>query len=109
MSTRSLLRFTILGSLLLIMGVGCRVASPEARKASQPVELVWWRVWDPEDTVKEIVQQYQVRRPNVKITYRQLRFEEYEKELLNAWAEGRGPDIFSMHNTWVGAYEAADT
>lgn len=102
---RTIIRFATLASLLLIMGVGCRVASPEARKASQPVELVWWRVWDPEDTVKDIVQQYQARRPHVKITYRQFRFEEYEKELLNAWAEGRGPDIFSMHNTWVGAYE----
>ncbi|MDO8435290.1 MAG: extracellular solute-binding protein [bacterium] len=102
---KTIIRFATLAALLLTMGVGCRVASPEARQASQPIELTWWRVWDPEDTVKDIVQQYQARHPNIKITYRQLRFEEYEKELLNAWAEGRGPDVFSIHNTWVGAYE----
>jgi multiple sugar transport system substrate-binding protein len=33
-----------------------------------------------------------------------LRPAEYENVLLNALAEDKGPDIFSLHNTWVNKY-----
>lgn len=97
--------FCLLFVFLMTSGVGCKITSPEAKQAAKPITLEWWRVWDSEDTVSDIISVYKIRRPNVTINYRQLRFEEYEKELLDAWAEGRGPDIFSVHNTWVGNYE----
>jgi multiple sugar transport system substrate-binding protein len=34
-----------------------------------------------------------------------LRYEEYEQKLLEAFATDRGPDIFSIHNTWVRKYQ----
>lgn len=30
--------------------------------------------------------------------------ENYENELLNAMASGNGPDVFPIHNTWLGRY-----
>ncbi|MBU1916469.1 extracellular solute-binding protein, partial [Patescibacteria group bacterium] len=47
---------------------------------------------------------YQAQHPHIKIEYRKFRYEEYEKELLNAFAENRGPDIFSLHNTWINEW-----
>ncbi len=69
-----------------------------------PVTLVWWRVWEEEDAVAGIAAAYQALHPNVTIEYRKFRFEEYERALLEAWAKGEGPDIFSIPNTWVARY-----
>ena len=71
---------------------------------SKPVTLSWWRVFDSEDDVKDIITAYEKLHPNITIEYRRLRLEEYEQKLLEAMAEDRGPDIFSFHNTWAGKY-----
>ena len=70
----------------------------------EPVTLSYWRVLDGSDAFDEIIAKYTALHPFVRIEYRKLRLEEYENELLNALAEDRGPDIFSIHNTWVRKY-----
>ncbi|HMB25819.1 MAG TPA: extracellular solute-binding protein [Patescibacteria group bacterium] len=95
-------------SLILIFSLsgclgGSEGTSPEA--AYQDEQLIWWGVWDNEDDVEPLIDTYRQLHPNVDIAYRKLRFEEYEDELLNALAEGRGPDIFSVHNTWMKKYQ----
>jgi ABC-type glycerol-3-phosphate transport system substrate-binding protein len=83
----------------------CKFQSKEVREAMQPVNLVYWRVFDDESDFADIIAAYRTIHPNVSITYRKLRYEEYEKELLDAMAENRGPDIFSIHNTWIKKYQ----
>lgn len=97
------LAFLIL--FLATNGAACRVASPEAQQASKPITLKYWRVFDDSENFDEIIAAYRVLHPNVQIDYRKLRMEEYEKELVNAFAEDRGPDIFSIQNTWVRGYQ----
>jgi multiple sugar transport system substrate-binding protein len=90
---------------LLLTGAGCtKGPSPEVIKALQPVTLEWWGVFDDQDTVGPVISAYTAQHPNVTIDYKMFRSDEYEAALLNAFAEDRGPDIFSMHNTWVNAY-----
>jgi ABC-type glycerol-3-phosphate transport system substrate-binding protein len=44
--------------------------------------------------------------PNVKnITYRKLAVETYKDDLINAFASGKGPDIFLIRNSWRKAFE----
>ncbi|MFZ5364647.1 MAG: ABC transporter substrate-binding protein [Patescibacteria group bacterium] len=69
-----------------------------------PVTLEYWGVWHEPDDIQTIISDYRLKYPNVTINYRKFRFEEYEKELLEAFAEDRGPDIFQIHNTWVNEY-----
>ncbi len=71
---------------------------------TQPITLKYWSAFNDQEDVAGIISAYQAIHPNVTIEYRKFRFDEYEKELLNALAEDRGPDIFSLHNTWVGGY-----
>lgn len=98
-------RSTILAALLLaalpFLGLQCTKNNVTAK----PVTLTYWRVFDDQSTFKDIIAAYRASHPNVKIEYRELRYEEYEQELLNAWAEDRGPDIFSVHNTWITKYQ----
>lgn len=92
--------------LLSTSGFGCKVENKEVKEAATPVTITYWRVFDGEDDFADIIKAYKALHPYVTIEYRKLRFEEYESELLNALAEDRGPDIFSIHNTWMRKYES---
>ncbi len=90
--------------LLLTVGAGCKKKTID--KATDPIVLNYWRVFDGPDDFAEIIRMYNEQHPYITINYRKLRYEEYESELLNAFAEDRGPDIFSIHNTWMKKYES---
>jgi len=92
--------------LLLTTGFQCKILPSEVGKLMEPIELTYWRVWDDEDAFEEIIQAYQLIHPNISIKYRKLRYEEYEDTLIDALAEDRGPDIFSIHNTWLNKYKS---
>src|SRR3990167_6555517 len=81
----------LLLALPLLAGFGCKGAPKEVKQATQPTTLNYWRVTDGSDAFQDIIQGYRAKHPNITINYRQLRFEEYEYELLNALAEDRGP------------------
>lgn len=87
-------------------GFGCSLDGQEKKASTDPITLTYWRVFDGEDDFADIIKTYKAQHPYVTIEYRKLRYEEYESELLNAMAEDRGPDIFSIHNTWVRKYES---
>ena len=71
----------------------------------KPVTLEYWRVFDGPDDFAPIFSAYKKIHPYINIKYKKLRYNEYEEELIDALAEDRGPDIFSIHNTWVNKYK----
>lgn len=88
-----------------LAGAGC-TKGPDAAtvKAMEPKTLNIWAVIDDMDVYGPLIQAYNAAHPQIAINYRRLRNEEYESALLNAFAEDRGPDIFMVHDTWVGKY-----
>ncbi len=99
----------IILSLLIVViagsGFGCKNASQEVQEKMQPVTLNYWRVWDGPDDFDPLILAYQQLHPFVTINYRKLTYDEYEQALVDALAEDRGPDIFSIQNTWVRKYQ----
>jgi len=91
--------------LILTSGFGCALVDKKTQAAIKPITLTYWRVWDGPDAFEEIINKYKQLHPFVTIEYRKLRYNEYEKELLEAMAEDKGPDIFSIHNTWIKKYQ----
>ena len=91
---------------LLLVGTGCGGDTQAQLLATKPVTLTIWRVFDDDNTYSNIMNSYQALHPNISFNYRELRYDEYEDELLRAFAEGEGPDIFSIHNTWIGEYKS---
>ena len=93
-------------STLVIIGLvtaffsGCfKKEVPETTKTGEAVELVYYKMFDEEDVIKPLIQQYQSDHRNVKITYRKFTdLEEYQDLIVNELAEGEGPDIFSVPN-----------
>jgi len=112
MSNRNII---VAGVLLIVLLLGIFLAlllfsgdkgpsKKELQEASKPVTLTYWRAFDGDDAVRDIISAYTAMHPNVSIQVRKLRFEEYESALVNAFAEDRGPDLFSIHNTWIDRY-----
>jgi len=100
---------TLLTVFLMTAGFGCKVKDRATTAAIEPITLTYWRVYDGVDAFDEIITNYQLLHPFIRIDYRKLRYEEYENELLNALAEDRGPDMFSIHNTWIRKYQSKIT
>ncbi|MFA6428548.1 MAG: hypothetical protein WCW02_03335 [Candidatus Buchananbacteria bacterium] len=102
--TKKFITFLSLTLLIVFttMGFSCTSSQPTV---AAPVTLKYWRVWDDQENFTDIINAYHSLHPNVTIEYKKLRYEEYEQALLEAWAEDRGPDIFSIHNTWLKKYQ----
>ncbi len=82
---------------------GCSIVTPPEAK---PVTLQYWGVWDSSAQVGPLIQAYQANHPTITVQYRQLRYEEYEQKLLEAWADDRGPDVFAVPVSWLKKYES---
>lgn len=100
---------SLLAVFILSAGFGCKTTDSQTKAAMTPITLTYWRVYDDSDAFQDIITKYETLHPYITINYKKLRYEEYEKELLNALAEDRGPDIFSIHNTWIKEYESKIT
>ncbi len=98
--------FLLIFALILISGFGCQISDKATQEAMKPITLNYWRVWDGPDDFAEIIANYNQIHPNITIKYRKLRYDEYEQELIEAFATDRGPDIFSIHNTWTRKYQS---
>lgn len=90
---------------LITSGLGCRCTPEKLAEKIKPVNLVYWRVDEGQDAFGGIINGFRSLYPHVSITYKLISANEYEQTLLEAWAEDRGPDIFSIPNTWVGKYQ----
>ncbi|MEY4744350.1 MAG: hypothetical protein RL272_295, partial [Candidatus Parcubacteria bacterium] len=99
---RKFLPFALLAAMVLA-GAGCNIASPQVQ--IKPVTLEYWRTQDDPDTMADQIAAYKKLHPNIDIVYRKMREEDYEKLLLEAFAENRGPDLFSIPNVWVGGWK----
>jgi multiple sugar transport system substrate-binding protein len=97
--------FFLLFVLLTSSGFGCKGVDKQVQEKMKPIALNYWRVFDEMDDFTEIITGYQALHPFVTINYKKLRYEEYEDELIEAFATDRGPDIFSLHNTWMRKYQ----
>lgn len=67
-----------------------------------------WGVFNDRKIFEDMVEEFtsQDFYKNVTIKYQEKFIDEYEDELLNAFSEGRGPDIFMVHNTWLPKHES---
>lgn len=94
----------VLALFIVVSGFRCKFLSGAEKELLEPVKLTWWGVEDDRQDYSGVISAYRAIHPNVSIDYRKLRLEEFEPELINALAEDRGPDIFSIRNTWVNKY-----
>lgn len=99
-------KFVTLLLLLIFLttaGLRCKITEPTVNELKK-IELNIWGVWETQNDLNKIILDFQAKHPNVNIAYRQFRYAEYEKQILNAMANRSEPDIIFAHNTWLGNY-----
>jgi len=96
----------IFASLILIIlvfsfsGCGCKTKNPKFG-----LKLEIWGIIDEQDSFGEIFENYTKLNPLVKeIVFRKFTPETYKKELIDALATGKGPDIFMINSTWEPSF-----
>ncbi|MBI5467398.1 MAG: extracellular solute-binding protein [Candidatus Kerfeldbacteria bacterium] len=99
-------RVLIIAAILLIPIVPIvLVVTGVLKKAPVTVTAVRLTVWGTEDTAAnfaQLIAKYRQTRSYVTIDYVQMRSEDYYQQLLQAWAQGTGPDVFFVPSTWIG-------
>ncbi len=104
-------RLIIIIAIALVVLIGITTAFFATRqKQAGPapkddnITLTYWRPLDDSATFQPVIDEYQKTNPKVKIEYKKIPIKDYETQLLDAIASGRGPDLFSVGNAWMPKY-----
>ena len=77
---------------------------PGMPKPSTGVTITFWSVYDDSSVYEDLIKRYEEATGH-NIEYRKFaNATELEKALYNNLASKTGPDIFSLHNTWMPRY-----
>lgn len=79
--------------------------TPETR------ELVYWGLWESEEVMEDIIDEFETNHPGVTVKYSMQTFKDYESRLYSrlqqtATTSEPAPDIFRIHNTWLPKFES---
>lgn len=74
------------------------------------VKLQYWGLWEPKETMEELIEEYEKQNPGVSIDYIQKTFLQYEENTYTrisqtATENTPTPDIIRMNNTWLPKYQ----
>lgn len=101
-------KFFIIASILVLIGVFfffmASFFQREGAKtgSNKPVTLLYYRFGENPKMLTSQISAYQKKHPNVKVLVKDFyNLAAYEDRLINEMAEGRGPDLFSMPNSWI--------
>lgn len=99
---RKFIAFSIILTLIIGAFVGCtKKTTTTTTVKKDAIELTYYRLFDDEDIFEPLIRAYESENTHVTINYRKFTDpEQYLDLIINELAEGEGPDIFSMHNTW---------
>lgn len=85
----------LLASVFLGILPGSRSAKP------QPATLEFWGLYDDLSMWQPIFTAFKKNNDNVDFKYTQMNPVSYEKDLLEALASGKAPDIVMFHSSWL--------
>lgn len=67
-------------------------------------ELVWWGLQEEDSVVSPLIAEFQAANPDVRVTYIHQSEKDYADRLYNSLKNGKGPDIFEIHTSWIPDY-----
>jgi multiple sugar transport system substrate-binding protein len=97
--SRLLLTALVALSVVALTGFGCRQSSTTGEKNASTI--VVWGLWQNSTMMAPIIDAFQ-KQYGVKVDYKKIAsVATYQTSLLQALAQGQGPDVFVIHHTWV--------
>lgn len=100
-------KYTVIGLVGLIVVYGTLaffgIAPGWQPQQGQKITLLFWGVTN-EDEITPLLTEFSRRNPSLEVQYTRLDPAVYERRLLEAFADQRGPDLFEIENTWLPRY-----
>ena len=96
----------VVAGLILIGVVFLIIRLMSGSKSGASGQITWWGLWDDPTIVTPLITEYQTSHTGVKITYLKQSQQDYRERLTSALAKGNGPDIFTIHNSWVPMFKS---
>lgn len=97
----------ILAVFLMTSGFSCKLFPKDKapKELTEKINLSYWGVWETSADLQPLINDFQALHPNISVTYRKLRYQEYEQKMLEGWAEDAGPDLYSIPVEWLKKYQ----
>jgi len=99
------LKIVYAGLLIILATLVVFLFITQKKEPPKKASLEFWGVYDDSSVWQPLIDKFNREHRNIKIVYRKKLFEDYQEELLNLMAAGRGPDIFYLKNTWLPLYQ----
>lgn len=103
--TRSQLTIVGIGTVIVFIAIGILLGFlPGLKTASEQtpqISLTVWGTLKESDAFSGIFYSYTQANRNAQIKYQRIDPVNYENELLNALAAGKGPDLFMFNSAWL--------
>ena len=97
---KKLLSIVLISFLMLSIG-GCR-KKQIIQENKAPVTLSYYKLYENQENLNPLFTEFRKQFPYVTVNYRKFTDpDKYYETILNEFAEGRGPDVFSVPNWWV--------
>lgn len=80
---------------------------PEPVLTNEPITLEYWRLFEESNVLDQFIEDYRRDHPNITIEVKKVDFRpgetiyDYQQELTKLIADGAGPDMFMIHNSWL--------
>jgi len=97
---RSLWAVSLLLLTITVSGAICRNSGTPPKSFT----LNYWTVDSSPEVIKPVIDAFALKYPYITIEVKKVSANDYESNLIQAWAQGTGPDIFSLPNKQVGAF-----
>ena len=92
----------VVGVILVFIVIFTGILSlTRGKKKVEAVTLEYWGLWEDAEVMKPLIEDYMRDNPHVTINYTKEDPRSYRDKLVTRGKEGRGPDIFRFHNTWL--------
>jgi ABC-type glycerol-3-phosphate transport system substrate-binding protein len=86
---------SILAAVVVVMIFSGALPGIPSINPKEKSEIVFWGTL-PQFETEAMVQEFSHKNPGIKANYREIKKDSYEKKLIEALAEGRGPDVFFL-------------
>lgn len=87
--------------ILIFIGLGVMFLRRRAKVVRKETTLIYWGLWEPEAVMQGVIAEWEEKHPSVKVKYIKQDKEDYRVRLQSAFSQGKGPDIFRFHQTWI--------
>lgn len=94
----------VIGALLVVIlvFVAIVVVLPKIQNSGEKEAVItYWGLWENENVMKGIIADFQRQNPKIKVIYEKQNIKEYRERVTTRIANGTGPDMFMIHNSWV--------